>query len=595
MIKHFWQLILGSVGVLTAVVFIFSFKNPDTSAENPAPPPAPEGFPTDYFASPVEDPIRLTGTFGELRPDHFHSGIDIKSKNGGVGQPVLAAADGFLDRIKVQAGGYGNVIYLKHPNGYITVYAHLDKFSPELAKYVKEGQYKKERFEIELNPKDGQFRFKKGEEIGKLGNSGSSSGPHLHFEIRRASDDKVLDPLLFGLPVPDTEPPQIRDFKIYLVNDSKEVTGIKNVDIVKSKDGTYRLKTGDTLKLGAWRAAFGVKAYDQMSGFKNDNGITGIAVTVDGQTEYRYKMDALDFGETRYINAHMDYHEKQLHNAYFHRCFIMPGNKLDNYPATGESKGIIPLYKENPRKVQIRITDSYENASDLIFWIQRSEPVEPPVQEPYHYFLPFDQDSKIITGDMELTLPKGLLYENLYFQYHTSPDFSSGIYSSVHHLHHDDIPAHKYMSLSILADNVPMELRSKAIIARCESNSKPVNCGGDWKGNYITTRTRSFGDYCIMTDTEAPSIVPVVFDDDMRKKSQMSFRINDNFGISGMADGLYYRGTIDGNWVLFEFDSKKDRLTYVFDGRVGTGTHTLKLIVRDDRGNENVFERTFIR
>ena len=210
-----WNLNLRTFCLFIAFLPALSFGHPERANLVPLKGP----FPKDYFRMPVDmATVRLSGTFGELRSNHFHTGIDISSATGSIGQPVFATADGFLDRVKVQESGYGKALYIKHPNGYTTVYAHLDKFSPAVERYVKEVQYKRERFGVDLYPTDGVFQVKKGEQIGNMGNSGSSQGPHLHFEIRRSSNQKALNPLLFGLPILDDVPPAIRNMKVYFLN-----------------------------------------------------------------------------------------------------------------------------------------------------------------------------------------------------------------------------------------------------------------------------------------------------------------------------------------------------------------------------------------
>jgi hypothetical protein len=583
--KKWLKILIGSVLALSAL----SFENP-----SPAPLPDPEvvaaAYPKDYFMPPVSaNPMRLNGTFGELRTDHFHSGIDI---DGNSGEPVFAAADGFIDRIRVQASGYGNVLYLKHPNGFTTVYAHLDRFSSEIQKFVKETQYKRERFEVDLYPADGQFKVKKGQEIGKLGNSGSSTGPHLHFEIRRSGTDKAVNPLLFGLSVPDKTPPEIRDMKVYFLNEKREVLTGKPFPIQRRKDGSVGV-AGDTVYLGAWRIGFGVKAFDHQTGRNNDNGIYGISLYADGQLAYQWRMDELDFDESRYLNAHVDYGARKRYGAWFHRCFILPGDRLSNYTRS-ESLGAIAISKDKATKIVLKITDAASNTSSIIFWVKRSEFMETIAGPPYQFELPWDADSRIDLQDFTMVLPKGALYEKLPFQYKTTPDESNGVYSSMHHLHDANTPVHKYFEISIRPRNLPPELRAKAVIANC-NEGRPDNCGGAWRGDYVVTKVRQFGDYCVMVDKDPPTISPVVFDSDMRKKSTMAFRIRDNFAVSGDADHLTYRGTVDGQWILFEYDRKRDRLTHTFDGRINQGRHLLRLSVKDDRGNEAVFEKEFVR
>jgi Peptidase family M23 len=571
---------------------VASFEQPDTF-EYRAPTHSLADYPKNYFICPISGDVKLTGTFGELRPDHFHSGLDFKSPTGKVGQPVFAAADGFIDRVRVQANGYGNVLYVKHPNGYSTLYGHLDEFSSEIAAYVKAKQYEKERFEVDLNPSDGQFKVKKGHEIGKMGNSGSSSGPHLHFEIRNSTNGKVLNPELFGLPVPDDVAPDMRDMKVYFLNEHREVMGTKALSLQKDKKGFPRLN-GDTIKLGGWRVGFGMKVYDSMSGFKNDNGIYSLTVHADDQLAFEWKMDELEFDETRYMNAHIDYPALKKFGAWFHRCFVLPGDRMSNYTKT-ESMGSIALYREKPVKVTIKATDASGNSSTVYFWALRDdENMETFVGTPYQYEFKRTIENRIDTDDFSLLMGKGVLYEDLKVEYVTDIDNSTGIYSSVHHIHDNQTPVHKSFEVSIKPYSLPEALKSKAIIAQC-GNGRPDNCGGEWRGDRLFTKVRRFGQYCVMADTELPSIVPVVFNTDMKNKLTMSFNIRDNFDISGTADGLSYRGTVDDKWVLFEFDSKRNRLTHTFDERIGSGEHILKLNVKDDRGNVASFERYFLR
>ncbi len=556
---------------------------------------APEApLPVNYFQMPVNPAsMRLSGTFGELRPEHFHSGIDISSVSGSIGQPVFAAADGFIDHIRVQESGYGNVLYVKHPNGYTTVYAHLDKFSAAVMRYVREAQYKRERFEVDLYPPDGAFKVKKGEQIAKMGNSGSSEGPHLHFEIRKTATQKALNPLLFGLPIPDREPPELRDMKAYVLNDQREVLSSLALPIEQRPDGTYGVR-GDTVRLPGWRVGFGLKTFDRATGNPhNKNGIYSLSLLADDQPAFQWHMAELDFDESRYLNAHADYSAHERYGAWFHRCFVLPGDKMSNYTHT-ESLGAIPLYKDRAVKITVRAADSYDNQSVVTFWALRADPVPAPVVPPHQFELPYEVENRVDMDDFTLIVPKGALYETLYFQYSTSPGNLSETYSPLHHVHNPTEPLHRYCTISILPQNLPEALRGKAVIARYGSG-RPVNCGGVWRNERLETRIRDFGDYCVMVDTTPPSITPIGLSLDMRRKNTLAFRLRDDFRVDGTANNLRYRGTIDGKWTLFEYDRKRARLYHTFDERTGPGEHTLRLVVQDDRGNETVFERKFVR
>jgi hypothetical protein len=282
------------------------------------------------------------------------------------------------------------------------------------------------------------------------------------------------------------------------------------------------------------------------------------------------------------------------YGAWFHRCFVLPGDKSSNYTPT-PTMGSIQIFKEKPVKIRLKVADVAGNSNMLVFWVKRDEnAMETFLSAPYQFEFPFDADSRFDLDGFSLVMAKGSLYEKLAFQYNTTPDESSGVYSPMHHLHNSRTPVHKYFDLSIRPTNLPAELRSKAVIANC-GDGRPDNCGGTWQGDLLKTRVRQFGDYCVMADTVAPTITPVVFGLDMRKKVSMAFRISDNFAISGTADGMRYRGTVDGKWILFEYDKKRARLTYDFDEHVGPGEHLLRLSVKDDRGNERVLERKFLR
>jgi len=548
-------------------------------------------FPTDYFAKPVKATIRLSGTFGELRPNHFHSGIDIKPAKGGSGQPIYAAADGYVERIKVSPGGYGNALYFKHTNGYKTVYAHLQSFDKKIADYVKRTQYNKKSFAVNLYPEAGLFSFKKGEQIGKMGNSGGSTGPHLHFEIRN-SGDVPCNPLLFGIPFEDTKKPRMHQLKVYNLNKERETLDTKTINLSK-KGSDYGLK-GDTLTIGAWRVGMALKVYDHHNGVSNWNGIYALKMYKNDSLIYEFDMKKFSFGETRYINAHLDYGEQVSKKSYFNRCYDLPGNRLSIYGKEVDD-GIVPLFKNKPTKIEFVASDVNGNESRLKFWIKRGE-IDESKQNTFNYILKHNEPNVINTGSVIADFGSKTFYENCYLNYTISSDNSAGYYSSVHHLGEYTTPVHKYYDLSISPNNtIPKELKSKAIIAYCDKNNNIKNCGGNWEGKMLHTKVRTLGKFSIMLDTEPPTIKPVSFKSNMVGASKMTFKISDNFSTTGKAKSLRYSGKVDGKWILFELDGKKDLLIHYFDERIGKGEHTLTIEVKDDRNNVTVLERTFVR
>ncbi len=550
-----------------------------------------KNYPQDYFRSPVGHQIYLSGTFGELRPNHLHAGIDIKAHNGRIGQPIYAAAEGYVARLKVQSGSYGKVLYIRHPNGYTTVYAHLHQFSDELERYVKEQQYQRKSFEVELFPAAGQFAFAKGEQIGKLGLSGRSFGPHLHFEVRDTDSEKPINPLLFGFAVEDTRAPRIHELKTYFLNDKRETLDTRTYNTIPT-GANYRLK-GDTLLLGAWRVGFGVKTYDHMNRIKNWNGVYALDLYQDDQLIYNFEMETFAFSESRYINAHLDYEEQVTKKSYFNRCYALPGNELSIYPNQIE-EGIIKLSRSKATKITAVARDVEGNTSKLTFWAKRAK-VREPESRSFNYLLPYREENIVNTSSLYLYFPKRCLYENLYLKYTASVDRSANIYSSVHHIHHYTVPVHRYFDIGIRPTGLPDSLRSKAFIAFCDHKNRVTNCGGKWKEGRLLAKVRDLGDYCIMTDTEPPRIRIVNFQYNMKGYNKMSFKITDNYNTARNVRYLDYQATIDDQWILMEYDAKKDLLAYRFDEKVGPGEHTLLLKVTDSRGNTTRLERTFVR
>lgn len=552
----------------------------------------PKTYPQEYFRSPVAGQIYLSGTFGELRPNHFHAGIDIKAHKGQVGQQLFAAAEGYISRIKVASGGYGNVLYISHPNGYTTVYAHLYEFSDRIAKFIKENQYQKQSFEIELFPSANQFVVEKGEVIGKLGTSGRSFGPHLHFEIRDSKTEKPINPLLFGFSIKDNVAPMMNELKVYFLNDKISTIDTKTYKVQKLSGNKHRIHT-DTLQLGAWRVGFGIKTYDQMNGVPNWNGVYKVEMFQDDELTYSYTMESFAFSESRFINAHLDYEEQVTDKSYFNRCFRLPGNKLSIYNEQG-SKGLIKLSNQKATKITIKSYDTEDNESILKFWVKRTN-VKVPPSSSFNYLLLHDEENVIDNKSVFIHFPVGTFYEDLYMKYHTSRDDSQNVYSLVYHIHDYKTPVHRYYDIGMKSDHLPDSLRSKAFIAYCGKNQQMINCGGTWKDDKLTAQVRDLGDFCIMVDNEPPTITPISFRSNLKGFSKMTFKIKDNFRTTGKADDMKFHATVDGKWILMEYDAKNDLLIHRFDDTINAGEHTLRLSVSDDRGNESIFERKFFR
>ena len=547
-------------------------------------------YPQDAFRSPVDHEIRLSGTFGELRSNHFHAGIDIKSSNGRTGDPLYAIADATVARVKVQAGGYGNALYLRHPNGYTSVYAHLDSFDPALAKYVKAAQYERREFEVDLYPPAGKFTYAQGQQIGRMGTSGRSFGPHLHFEIRDSGTEKLINPLLFGFKIADQRAPKMHALKVYSLNDARQTVAERTVPLV-GRGREYGV-AGDTLTINAWRAGFGLRVFDHHDKTNNWNGIYKLRVLQDEQPIHGFEMETFAFSETRYINALSDYAEKVTNKSDYNRTYRLPGNRLSVYRDEA-AYGVVELSSYRPSKITMIASDVHGNERTLEFWVKRGE-VQPMELPPYNYLLDYAVPNAFETGNLYAYFPENTLYETLPLRYQTQAAPTEAYYSAVHQLHEPTTPVQRYFELAIRPDRpVPAEKRDKAFVAFCGKDGQVRSNGGHWEGERLAARVRSLGDYAILLDEMPPTVRAVTFRNDMRGLDRMSFEITDNVATTGKAKGLRYAGYVDDAWVLFEYDAKKDLLTHRFDGRIGPGEHALRLVVTDDRGNERVYERTF--
>jgi murein DD-endopeptidase MepM/ murein hydrolase activator NlpD len=547
-------------------------------------------LPKDYFSSPIHYELRLAGTFGELRSNHFHMGVDIKSSKGVSGDSIFAVADGFISRIKVDPGGYGNSLYIDHPNGYTSVYGHLSAYRKDLKAFVRDTQYKKESFSIDESPDTLKFRVKKGDFIGLMGTTGYSYGPHLHFEIRDTKSEIPVNPLLFGYAVKDTRKPVAQSITIYHLNQDLEKLD-QDIYYLSPKSGSKVLQ--DTIEVAAWRIALGVSSYDPMDNIYNKNGVYKVLLKVDDTLVHKTEMDSISFDETRGLNAHIDYSFYQEYRRKYQRCYSLPG--IDLRVCETSDGSIIPIYKDRLRKIELILEDFNGNQNSIYFWVRRKEMDEPKRnQEVFNYILKYNEDNIILREDFKAFFKTGCLYENLYLHFNKSEELSTDQVSALFHIHDDKTPLHEYVDLYIKPNiDVDSALLEKVCLVNCSSLDKYENWGGMFRSNWFHGQINELGTYGLMLDTIAPDIRVKSFSEYMRGRSRIQFIIKDNLNARGKAKDLITNAYIDGAWVLMEYDLKNKLITHYFDENLGEGEHTFRLEVTDDRDNTAVFERKF--
>ncbi|MBC8005436.1 MAG: M23 family metallopeptidase, partial [Verrucomicrobia bacterium] len=465
-----------------------------------------EPIDANYYAVPVKIPVFLSGNFAELRPNHFHGGIDIKTQ-GRTGLPIYAAAEGYVSRISVSASGYGRALYIDHPNGTTTVYGHLESFSTKIDDYIRKIQYEKETFAInQLVPAE-TLPVHKGEVIAKSGNSGSSGGPHLHFEIRRTKEEIMLNPLLFNMPAKDTSKPVVQGLMVYPVSDDASVSGKNQAQRFETvlTGSTYQLKNNQPIPVWG-KVGFGLQAVDLLTGSANKCGIYSLKLSVDNEVIYAFTMDDYVLEESKYINSHIDYAQAARSGRRLYRTWLEPGNKLSIYDVA-EKRGIYHAEDNQLHKVKYEITDAYGNSTSLAFSIQ-SKKTAITTPELKGESFKFNRNNHIRNDELVLDIPEGALYNDVDFIYlkkMRNPKF----YSPVYQLHNSLVPLHFACPLKIKAD-LPAHLQSKVMLAQVDPTSGRVySATGKYVDGWVEGNIRVLGNYALAVDTVAPKIIPL--------------------------------------------------------------------------------------
>ena len=551
---------------------------------------AQQNYPRGEFISPVEFPLLLSGTFAELRSNHFHSGIDIRTQ-GVEGKRILACADGYVSRIRISPFGFGKTVYITHPNGYSTVYAHLSGFNPEIAAWSKSEQYRMEQFDVDLFPQAGLIKVKQGDVIGYSGNSGSSQGPHLHFEIRDSGTERPVNPLLFGIAVKDFTRPTINGIRLYPEGENALING-KATPFNPGIAGwglSYRLSKSDTIEVSGG-VSFGINAHDLLSGSNNKNGINRISVFAGSELFFEWNAESFSFSETRYINSFIDYASYSSSRERFMRTKIEPNNKLSLYKKV-TSNGILNVREGILYPIKIEIADGSGNTSAINFVIKGRLVQSGGIKSIINgQVFSYRRLNRFITPHLKISMPGDCLYDSIVFEY--SSTASNGKFCApVHIIHRNETPLHDYYDLSIRVDSACQKLADKLVVVSLNNNDKPSSTGGKYQNGFVNTRAREFGRFTVMADTVAPVIKPLNITNNKNVGKQNSIRISISDNLSGIKS---YRGTLNGKWILMDYDPKNKLLEYNFDELINPGVNEFLLEVTDDAGNKSSYNALLI-
>lgn len=543
------------------------------------------------LSPPIGHTIRLSGSFGELRSNHFHAGIDIKSKAGSTGDSLFSIADGYVSRIMVHPSGYGNAITIDHSNGLTSMYAHLDRFEESLYQLIRRYQISEKSYIIDFNIAPNEFPVKKGQHIGYMGNTGYSFGPHLHFEIFRTESEMLINPLLFNYSVKDQTPPELQMIRAYGWDHKRRKVYGQNTNIL-IRDKRYYIK-GDTLRIPADRASFAIATIDKTDGLHHKNGIYRLEMYVDDSLRYIYQMDSFPKSERRALNAHTDFEQYMKYGNWMHRLHRLPGNNVRVYPFI-KNDGLILLKQGETSAIKVIVYDIDGNFSLITFHATRAEYTEnftPPKDQ--YFMLNYKEENLIQQEDIQIFFPVATLYEDLYFQLFEQKAPSWCVYSKYFKVHNNAAPLHHNIDIKIKPDPIPAELRDKAFLAHCVGTTT-YNHGGKWEGDFFSGPTHQFGDFCIMIDTIPPSIKTSQFYSEVRKQREFRFVITDNFTKSRHVDDLTVEAFINNEWILGSYDTRTKVFVLPIQ-QVPPGSHTLTIKAKDTLGNLKVWEQSFVK
>ena len=559
------------------IILILLFASFTSSAQNK--------YPTNYFRSPLDISLHLSGTFGELRNNHFHAGVDIKTKRR-TGFPVYATADGYVSRIKVAIWGYGKVIYISHPNGYTSVYAHLSKFGDGIQEYVKNIQYQKESYETgNIYPAENEITVKKGQVIAFTGRTGGFVAPHLHYEIRDTKTEHIINPLLFGLKIKDSIAPRINKLIAYPIGEGSRINrSVKKQTLAIKKDSLNNYRTNRISASGS--IGFGINVYDLLGKELNKNGVYSIEMKVNGKRHYYHDVETFSFAESKYINLLIDYPYFATYKNRIQKTFREKETKLSIYEDLVKD-GFVDVKEGFSYKVEIIAKDFKGNRSSVKIPIigVKSESILLQEKDTTNYKILKNKFQKFTEGGVTVAFPKNTFYKDIFIDFSVNGKLAT--------IHKPTIPLNKSFTITFDSTMYSKSEVNNIYIANINNKKYPYYQNTRKREDKLFTTTKTLGKYTLLIDNELPKIYNLNFKNNnwVSKLNYLTIKISDTQ--SGIKS---YEAFIDDEWILMEYDVKKKKLSYNFSDKKLVGSkHIFKLVVSDNVGNTNTYNSTFYR
>lgn len=529
-------------------------------------------LPLGYFRNPLGIDIGLSATFAEFRSNHFHSGLDMRT-GGAIGQPVYAAADGYVAKVSISPWGGGKILYIKHPNGYTTVYMHLNDYAGAIGRAVLKEQYAQRSYSINKLFAPDELPVKKGQLVAHSGNTGGSGGPHLHFEVRRGGSEDLhthsttINPLLFGLPYKDNIKPTIRGLRVYPV-------GGNPVDI--GKENTVTVPTEFYL---------GIYATDAAEGSTAKNGIDRAEVYLDGTLFFLYTTESIPVDSSRMVNALIDYrHYARTRQAYL-LTRTLPGAEGPWVPVH-MGDGIFRLKAGTTHHIGVKVYDIMENCTEQVVTVKVDGGQSPVTEHQPLTPVKYDQPFSFSDPNFTFQFSPFTLYadDRLEVCNKEAAPYSAPLVTIQPTV--NDLPPHLAYSLA-LKPKAPLAAPTDKVVVVRIDGSKTSAYGTTYADGWYTAQVRDFGQFTLAIDTVAPTVLPINFSEGKAfKGTLLKVKIGDN--LAGVES---YHCYLNGEWILGEYDGKTATVFIDAAGKLRSGKNDLRVEVTD--GSGNLTRRTF--